>query len=206
MGDVGFAQLVVTKKSGTERFEQNGRPLDGTLLDFWRWSASDLVSNTTRGILAEYIVANALGLEGTIRAEWDAYDLLTQECVKIEIKSASYLQSWYHKKLSPIRFSIGPSRAWEAGTNESATEVQRQADIYIFCLLKHRDKDTLNPLELDQWAFYLLRTSVLDENCRTQKTISLGRLLQLKPRLAQYHEIEEGLQELTRESTGLTYG
>jgi hypothetical protein len=31
--------------------------LDATVSDFWRWAFSDLRDNTTRGILAEFLVA-----------------------------------------------------------------------------------------------------------------------------------------------------
>ncbi len=32
-----------------------------TIKDFWQWAYSDLVGNTDRGTLAEYIVAKAIG-------------------------------------------------------------------------------------------------------------------------------------------------
>ena len=35
--------------------------LDATVADFWRWAFSDLRDNTTRGILAEFLVAKAVG-------------------------------------------------------------------------------------------------------------------------------------------------
>ncbi len=70
-----FPELVPTRKTGDERFHRAGQPLDLSLLGFWKWSASDLVSNATRGILAEYIVASALGIAEGVRAEWDAFDL-----------------------------------------------------------------------------------------------------------------------------------
>ncbi len=94
-----FAALIVECKTGNEPLHQDGNPLGETLLDFWRWSASDLVSNATRGVLAEYIVATALGLAGGVRVEWDPFDLLSQEGAKIEIKSAAYLQSWRQRIL-----------------------------------------------------------------------------------------------------------
>lgn len=99
-----------------------GHPLAANLLDFWRWSASDLVSNATRGILAEFIVAQALGLETGVRAEWDAYDLVTSAGLNVEVKSSAYLQSWFHKELSAISFGIRPTFAWSTDTNELATE------------------------------------------------------------------------------------
>lgn len=62
---------------------------------FWRWSASDLVSNTMRGVLAEYIVALAMGIdtEEGVRREWDAYGLVLGDGTKVEVKSAAYIQS-----------------------------------------------------------------------------------------------------------------
>ncbi|MBK6579630.1 MAG: hypothetical protein IPG17_26280 [Sandaracinaceae bacterium] len=41
-----------------------------TVLDFWRWSMSDLVSNTARGVLAEFLVGSALGIASGTRVEW----------------------------------------------------------------------------------------------------------------------------------------
>jgi hypothetical protein len=55
-----LGRLQVQRKSGGERFRANGTDIGPDLLDFWRWSASDLVNNTMRGVLAEYLVARAL--------------------------------------------------------------------------------------------------------------------------------------------------
>lgn len=197
--ETGFPQLKVTGKTGDEKFYHNGNPLDLTLYGFWRWSASDLVSNATRGILAEYIVANALGLADGVRAEWDAFDLLTKDGIKIQVKSAAYLQSWYHKKLSDIKFGIRSTRLWSASTNELATELKRQADIYVFCVLNHKEKDSLDPLNLDQWEFYILRASVLDEKFPAQKTIGLASLLKANPYKAMYDEIASCIERSSLE-------
>jgi hypothetical protein len=195
--DIGFPQLKVMRKTGDERFNRSGNPLDLNLLGFWRWSASDLVSNATRGILAEYIVANALGLAKGVRAEWDAFDLLTESGVKVEVKSAAYLQSWYHKELSKITFGIRPTRLWDASTNVLATELKRQADIYIFCVLSHKEKDSLDPLNLDQWDFYVVRAALLDEKFPTQKSIGLSSLLKLNPCVAKYEEIASCVERVS---------
>lgn len=90
-------KLDIIRKLGTEQFSLEGQNLGISLLDFWSWSSSDLVSNTLRGILAEFLVAHDLGISQTLRTEWDAYDLVTAEGIKIEIKSAAYLQSWKQK-------------------------------------------------------------------------------------------------------------
>src|SRR5690242_9737016 len=105
----GFPALSITKKTGAEQFRFGGRALSKTLLDFWRWSASDLVSNAIRGIVAEFIVASALGIADDVRREWDAFDLavrVQERLIRIEVKSAAYLQTWFHQKLSTISFTI----------------------------------------------------------------------------------------------------
>ena len=58
MTDLG--PIEPTQRSGQEPFHDGSRPLGFDLLNFWQWSTSDLVSNTTRGVIAEYLVAQAL--------------------------------------------------------------------------------------------------------------------------------------------------
>jgi hypothetical protein len=134
-----------TSRTGNEPFLLDGRDLGFALVDFWRWSVSDLVSNVTRGRLAEFIVAKALGIptEG-VRDEWGAYDLTTADGTKVEVKSAAYLQSWNQRALSKIAFPTPKTRAWDAESNLQAIESKRQADVYVFALLAHQDKSTLD--------------------------------------------------------------
>jgi hypothetical protein len=105
-----FGPVDRTRRSGAEQFRRGNAPLDFSLLDFWCWSGSDLVSNATRGRIAEFIVANACGIPtNDVRDEWAAYDLeLTPQGHGIEVKSAAYLQSWYQKCPSPITFRTSP--------------------------------------------------------------------------------------------------
>ena len=97
--------IKIVKHSGKEKFSDSKGTLEFNLLDFWQWSMSDVISNATRGILAEFIVAQAIGVakEG-VREEWAAFDLVSKEGTKIEVKSAAYLQSWQQKDFSKITF------------------------------------------------------------------------------------------------------
>src|SRR5690349_13127115 len=54
--------------------------------EFLAWAYDDLLTNTTRGVLAEYIVAKALGICDTKRVEWDKYDLVIGD-IGVEVKS-----------------------------------------------------------------------------------------------------------------------
>ena len=53
-------RIEIKRKTGKEPFHSSGRDAGFDLLGYWQWTESDLVSNTTRGIIAEYIVAQAL--------------------------------------------------------------------------------------------------------------------------------------------------
>ncbi len=174
-------QAITTIKSGNELFEFNGATAGFKLMEFWQWSVSDLVSNATRGRLAEFIVAKSLGIDTSKipRDEWQAYDLKTPDGTKVEVKSAAYIQSWYQKSLSEITFSIKKSRHWDPETNQQSKESSRQADIYVYCLLFHKDKDTINPLDLDQWKFYILSKNDLESYKRSQHSITLKSLEKL---------------------------
>jgi hypothetical protein len=167
-------------KTGNEPLTVNGQKLDKSLLDFWRWNSSDLLSNATRGRLAEFIVASALDVDliGS-RDEWDAYDLLTKEGVKIEVKSSAYVQSWMQKAPSKISFGIKKSHFWDEETTKRVPIAIRSADIYFFCVLHHDRKETCDPLNLDHWEFYVLDTEELNSRAGNQSTISLNSLRRL---------------------------
>lgn len=169
--------LKPTWKSGAEPFHRDGQRMDFELMDFWRWSASDLVSNTTRGILAEYIVAKALSITTSCaRSEWGRYDLLTPSGIRVEVKSAAFVQSWYQRALSKVQFLTAKRRAWDPRTNAVEDTSRRHADLYVFALLAHTDKPTIDPLNLTQWQFWVVLTQTLDERKRSQHSITLRSL------------------------------
>ncbi|MEV7414840.1 hypothetical protein [Streptomyces sp. NPDC089919] len=169
-----------TRRTGTEPLHLHGTE-HGRVLDFWAWAYSGLVGNTLRGALAEYIVALALGAAHGPRVDWDPVDLRLPDGTGVEVKSAAYLQEWMQTRLSSISYSIAPAEGWDPLTSTIDPERRRRADVYVFCLLHHRDKPSLDPLDLSQWTFHVLPTRVLDERAPTQRTITLSSLLALNP-------------------------
>ncbi len=164
-------------KSGGEHLKFKKTNLPFTLLDFWKWSVSDLVSNATRGRLAEFIVATATGISlNQPRDEWAAYDLITPDTIKIEVKSAAFIQSWHQEKLSKISFSIRPSLYWDGTTNKLSKTKSRYVDIYVMCLLTPINQDIIDPLNLDQWKFYVLSIDEVNNYKRSQLSITLKSL------------------------------
>ena len=168
-----YPALTPKLLSGTERIA------DTTLSDYWRWAHSNLVDNAERGVFAEYLVHTAMRAESPTRVNWDKCDVISPEGIAIEVKASGYIQSWAQEKLSTITFSIRPTYGWDSESNTYSTECFRQSDVYVFCLLAHKDQETLDPLDMSQWKFYILPTRILNEKVGEQKTISLSGIIKL---------------------------
>lgn len=175
-----FSKLKIHPKSGEEHFAYGKALLPFALIDFWRWSTSDLIANTTRGALAEFIVSKALGIDSkAVREEWAPWDFTTPEGTKVEVKSAAYIQSWHQKRPTKISFSTAKTLAWDANTGEYDSVVKRQADVYVFALLANQDQQPIDPLDTSQWLFWVVPTSKLDSRKRSQHSITLPSLISL---------------------------
>lgn len=185
--------------TGDEHIMFDGMPTGYLLSDFWAWSSSDLLNNTLRGAYAEFVVSAALGLRlDTPQTDWTPYDVYypldKKTGIRIEVKSAAYLQAWEQQRLSRIQFTIRPTRAWtpESGYDET---VQHQSDVYIFCVYTETDRKKADPLLLDKWDFYVLSTRLIETKCGAQRSISLPALLELCPRKVDYNGIEGAVIE-----------
>ncbi|OQX19488.1 MAG: hypothetical protein BWK80_36855 [Desulfobacteraceae bacterium IS3] len=173
---------IINKKlmSGQEELIYKNISINYKLIDFWKWSVSDLISNATRGRFAEFIVATALNINiNCVRDEWSAFDLTTNDGIKIEIKSSAFMQSWNQKKPSVVSFSIKRSKSWDPESNLQSKEKSIQADVYVFCLLKPKTKENINPLNMDQWGFYVLNKNEIENYKRSQHSITLPSLEKL---------------------------
>ena len=173
--------------------------------EFQAWAYDDLLTNTTRGLLAEYIVATALGIRDSKRVEWDQYDLEIDRLgirVGIEVKSAAYVQTWEQAQVSEIAFSIRPAQGWDARTNTYADSAKRSAAVYVFCLLEGEDRERIDPLDVAQWTFYVLSTSELDRQVPTQKTIRLARLKDLGAHPCTYDELKTAIDAAAADIRG----
>ena len=165
-----------------------------SIIDYWRWAHSDIIDNTERGIFAEFLVHAAVNETEQIRTSWKPYDILTPEGIKIEVKASGYLQSWHNKKLSAISFSIRPTHTWNAETNRYSGECVRQSDVYVFCLHKHKEPSGINILDLSQWTFFVLPTSILYDKAGNQKTITLNRIKELGAKEVNYSHLREAIR------------
>lgn len=189
----GLYQHEVELLNGQEPFRGPGVK-ELLLVDYWRWSGSVLLDNTTRGILAEFLIASALGLHKKPRREWDESDLRRASGTTIEVKSSAYVQSWEQSKPSVIEFGIAPHRSWNAETGEYREGVKRWADIYVFCVFT--GEELLHPLDTSKWDFYVLPTEVLDREVPEQKNIRLNSLKKLKPYKCQYVDLKKTIENI----------
>ena len=151
---------------------------------FARWVAQDLTSNRMRGLWAEWLLTDRLGLlhEGSGRIEWDHADIRLGSTT-IEVKTAGTRQQW-SEQLSTPRFSIAPQTStWDATTNTSTRlePPRRTAALYVFCL--HSCDELTNSAVTDEnnWEFWVVPTALLDERFPKQKTLGLAGVRQFGP-------------------------
>ena len=202
MNDLGPTNLE--RHKGDEPFHIEGQAKGFNLLSFWQWSFSDVVSNVTRGILAEYLVAQALGVaEDSIREEWSSYDLEALDGTRIEVKSAAYIQGWRQDQLSQITFRVPKTRAWDKDTNQQSVDPRRQADVYVFALLAHTHQRTLDPLNVSQWEFFVVPTMLLDHRNRSQHSITLPSLKTLSGEPVSFSKLKQAVEETGQIQKGL---
>jgi hypothetical protein len=184
-----FPAIKVERKTGEESFF--GNKTSFSLIDFWRWAYSDLVGNTERGKLAEFIVAMAMNCTDGVSKTWGVFDILSPEGIKIEVKTSAYIQSWRQERLSPISFTIRETRALDEASNDYEKSAKRQADVYVFCVENCKEQDLINPLDLSQWEFYIISTEELNRTLKSQKTIMLNSLIKIGAKKCEFSQIRE---------------
>lgn len=167
----------VKKLTGNEFFKNN----NFSILEFWQYGFSNLNSNVLRGSLAEFIIENLLKdkSEIEIRNPWNDFDILYKN-KKIEVKCSSYIQDWDQEDFSKIIFSGLKAKDlyWSKAVSEFNRDNKKdyKADIYVLCLVNHKNPETLDLLNLDQWSFFILTKEKLKNISNNSSSISITRL------------------------------
>lgn len=193
MNDCAYPKINAERKNENEQII--GIP-ETTISEFWQWAYSNVIDNAERGVFAEWLVAKALGAAGGTRIEWDKYDILTPSGICVEVKTSGYIQSWEQKKLSEIVFSVPQTQGWDSETNTYGQDKKRQADVYVFCVHKHKEQETVNPLDLSQWDFYVIDTKTLNSKIGKQKTLTLQKLIGLGAIMTTYDSLNETVENV----------
>lgn len=167
----------VKKLTGNEFFKNN----NFSILEFWQYGFSNLNSNVLRGSLAEFIIENLLKdkSEVGVRNPWNDYDILYKNR-KIEVKCSSYIQDWDQEDFSKIIFSGLKAKDlyWSKAVSEFNRDNKKdyKADIYVLCLVNHKNPETLDLLNLDQWSFFILTKEELKNISNNSSSISIIKL------------------------------
>lgn len=177
----------------TKPFMLDGQSLGVTVADYWAWAHSGLLGNKERGVLAEFIVARALGITTPAHDPWGSFDLLSPAGTAIEVKSAAYLQAWNQRELSrPIWQSLRSRRseATAEGGWWLAEARTVKGEILVLCLFSATDHAAGDPLDLDQWAFWLVPAAEV-----TTDTMSLSAVAARYRRLS-FAKLRQAFTEL----------
>jgi hypothetical protein len=166
---------------------------DARLRDFWAWAYSDLRANTVRPMLAEYLVARAVGADPRPRVEWDSDDVLTPEGLRLEVKSGAYLQAWKQVRLSSITFGGLRARTWSA-TDGYSEAGSYNADGYVFAVQTATEHAAYDALDVDQWSFWVLPAARVAAT--GQRSLRLSVVQEMAGPPVQYAELAQRIREV----------
>ncbi|MFH1694703.1 MAG: hypothetical protein ABH880_03045 [Patescibacteria group bacterium] len=196
-----YKRIPVKKLTGKEKFKNIGNK-DFSVLEFWQYGFSNLNSNVLRGVLAEFIVENALKdkIKIGLRNPWGDYDVETEDGVRVEVKCASYLQDWDQKDFSRIVWSglKGKELYWSEAVKSFADLKQKdyKADVYVLALFNHKDPETLDILDMNQWRFYIFTKEKIKEITNNGLSVSLTKLNRLDVKPYRFKEIVEVIRSV----------
>jgi hypothetical protein len=191
-------------------FHMNNKPLvlggkTATILDMWNWAYSNINNNTDRGVLAQYIVAWAAGVDTVAYVSWRGHDLDLPSGKRVEVKATARAQSWRHgKKLTkegklerrPARFSIKRSTDTDDDTKPKKGEAKtRHSDIYALCYYAHDNDLTMDATDLSHWKFWILSQKRLEEILHGRDSVLVSELESVEHPIDVF-EIKDRLNEL----------
>jgi hypothetical protein len=163
MPETGQSPWLVPKPVERLTGEETFSGSDQSVLDFWRWGFSDLRTNIVRGILAEFLIASAVGDPSPLRRAWDNFDVTTPTGIRVEVKSSAYLQSWNQRRVSSIVFTGLTGSSWSDETANYGGVRELRADVYVFAIHTCQEPDQYDALDLSHWDFRVLGVSALRE-------------------------------------------
>ena len=165
-----------------------------TIKDYWQWTYSDVMINKNRSDFGLFIAAHALELTKIPRIDWGNVDLRYRR-KKIAVRTSGYIQSWKQKKSKRVLFDISKKKGFQAKNIDSITFRNREAELYIFNFHKEKIVKNADVLNLDQWRFFIILTSVLDEHFPNKNKIGLRSLNKLTKGV-DYSRIQPVINEL----------
>lgn len=186
---MGYKRIKPKRLSGTEEFSNTGRDVVVNVEQYWAWSHSNLSANIERGIVAEFLVASALGVDGdpNLRDPWGDSDIIVGD-MRVEVKASAYIQDWNQKDFSRIVFSGLRGRWLIEGVDNQGDSIPPELNtepggknykshVYVLTVQKHQDHGTFDLLDLNQWDFYVLSRQEIINVTKKRNSLSLKALL-----------------------------
>ena len=143
-----------------------------TVLDFWSWAFSDLISGNNRGIFAEFLVGAVLGTTENARIEWHVADHIYRGR-KIKVKSAAYIEHWLQSKPSRISFPVNHIQRKEIKTSVPGLTLYPKPEVYVFCIFDVKERNEADMLDMGKWLFYPVAAQVIESKYRRKKSVTL---------------------------------
>jgi len=143
-----------------------------TCVELWRSSCRDFRDYTSRGVLAAFLVAKAVGYVRGKRIGWANYDVETEDGTTIEVKSSAFLQSWGQRQHSRLAFGRLKGRTFDADRNEYGEEPEVRADIFVFAVQTQQDPTVYDMLDVRHWEFWVVRADKVRE--AAYKSVGIG--------------------------------
>jgi hypothetical protein len=167
-------------------------PDGGRIADFYAWAMGDLRGNAVRGLYAEWLVARAVGAQAPHRVEWDNYDVMSPEGVKIEVKTGAFVQAWSTEPSTRIVYSGLKAREWLESGGTYSPDTRVRADVYVFALQTCKEVAAYDALDLAQWEFRV--ASGAEVRAWNQKSIGLNRLMALNLALVPFAGLDDAVE------------
>ncbi len=146
--------------------------------DFYEWAFGNTLDNTTRAIIAEYLVHRAVGGIDRHRLAWNAFDIETPDGITIEVKATGQTQSWHSENRCVPDFDISIKKEpWLARENRYIRKTTRYAHIWVFAVHDTKDRATAEPFDTSQWRFLVTTSEWLEHEFGDQKRVRLSVLI-----------------------------
>ena len=194
--------MKAKRLSGDELFEFHQTSQGQSVKDFWAWALSRLIMDGPRGDLAEYIVRMSLGEDlETPKRGWGECDITDCDGFRIEVKCSSLLQEWERDKPSAPTFSIAETLECDIGGTEGnyhyvgrkGTTIERRSEAYVFCLFACDNREIANPLNLDQWEFWVVPTALLNQKMGKRKSVTPATLKKMGIEMIKYDQLADAV-------------
>jgi hypothetical protein len=153
-----------------------------------------VMSNLTRPIYVEAMVALLLGEGWKYLGDWGGWDLERQDGRRVEVKQTAARQPWTQDEEAAPRFDIAPREGYWLGTQWVACR-GRHADVFVFAHHPVFDAEVCDHRDPAQWRFYVLPTARLPEG---QRTIGLEPLKALDAKEVPHQQLADEVEHHCR--------